>query len=137
MLVMEYTDIRTRLVLVERRAPRAGVMPPLHAHEDDVRYEVLIGKLTFDVGGDVVAAREGAVVDVPAGVPHTFRVDTDGARWTVTTRVRSTARFEDLGLALARPVDEWPSADERAALEAIAAANGISILGPPGARPAA
>ena len=137
MLVMEYTDSRARLVLVERGAPRAGVMAPLHAHEDDVRYEVLSGKLTFDVGGDVVAARERAVVDVPAGVPHTFRVDTDGARWTVTTRVRSTARFEDLGLALSRPVDEWPSADERAALEAIAAANGISILGPPGARPAA
>jgi mannose-6-phosphate isomerase-like protein (cupin superfamily) len=142
MVVMEHTDIRAgaaaaraRLVLVEREAPRRGVMPPLHAHAEDARYEVLAGELTFYVGGTAVSAKAGEVVEVPAGMAHTFRVETDGARWTVTTRVASAARFEDLGLALSGPVDEWPSAEELASLEAIAAANGIGILGPPGRLP--
>lgn len=134
MVLMEHTDIRTHLVLVERRAPRRGVMPPLHAQAEDAQYEVLSGALTFHVGADVLYARAGDVVDVPAGHAHTFRVESDGSRWTVTTRVRSTARFEDLGLALALP-GEWTSDDERAALGAIAAANGIAILGPPGRLP--
>lgn len=139
---MEHTDIRAkaaaisaRLVLVERRAPRAGVMPPLHAHAEDAQYEVLAGKLTFYVGGEVVRAVGGDAVVVPAGVPHTFRVESAGSRWLVATHVASPARFEDLGLALASPVDEWPSLDELAALEAIAAHNGIQILGPPGRLP--
>jgi mannose-6-phosphate isomerase-like protein (cupin superfamily) len=143
MVVMEHTDIRAaaaaavraRLVLVEREAPRRGVMPPLHAHAGDAQYEVLTGELTFYVRGAVVRATPGDVVGVPAGDPHTLRVETDGARWTVTTRVASPARFEDLGLALSRPVDEWPSEEELAALEAIAGANGIRILGPPGRLP--
>jgi uncharacterized cupin superfamily protein len=142
MVVMEHTDIRiaaaawrSRLVLVERVAPRRGVMPPLHAYAEDAQYEVLSGELTFYVGGTVVLARAGAMVAVPAGTAHTFRVESAGTRWTVTTRVVSAARFEDLGLALAQPVADWPSADELASLEAIAAANGISILGPPGRLP--
>lgn len=139
---MEHTDVRAvaaavraRLVLVERRAPRAGVMPPLHAHAEDAQYEVLEGRLTFFVGGEVVRARSGEAVPVAAGEPHTFRVESAGSRWVVTTRVASPARFDDLGLALADPVDEWPDADELAAVEAIAAANGIAILGPPGRLP--
>jgi hypothetical protein len=32
-------------------------------------------------------------------------------------------------------VDDWPSDEERASVEAIAAANGIEILGPPGRLP--
>jgi uncharacterized cupin superfamily protein len=139
---MEHTDIRaaaaavrSRLVLIERVAPRRGVMPPLHAHAEDAQYEVLAGELTFYIGRTVVRARPGAVVPVPAGIAHTFVVESAHARWNVATRVLSVARFEDLGLALAHPVAEWPSADELASLEAIAAANGISILGPPGRLP--
>ena len=135
MVLMEYTDIRTRLVLVERRAPRRGVMPPLHAHAEEAQYEVLGGELTFYVGDEVVQGRAGDLVDVPAHVPHTFRVESNGARWTVTTRVRSTRRFEDLGLALSRPADDWTSEEELAVLRALAAENGISILGPPGRLP--
>jgi mannose-6-phosphate isomerase-like protein (cupin superfamily) len=142
MVVMEHTDfraaaaaVRARLVLVERAAPRRGLMPPLHAHAEEARYEVLAGELTFYVGGSVARARPGDVLHVPAHAPHTFRVETEGARWTVTTRVASAARFEDLGLALSRPVDEWPSAEELGSVQAIAAANAIAVLGPPGRLP--
>jgi mannose-6-phosphate isomerase-like protein (cupin superfamily) len=142
MVVMEHTDIkgsaaaiRARLVLVERRAARAGVMPPLHAHAEDAQYELLEGELTFHFCNGIVRATAGDVVGVPAGTPHTFRVESEKTRWLVATRVASVARFEDFGLALAEPLDEWPSAEERASLEAIAEANGIEILGPPGRLP--
>lgn len=142
MVVMEHTDIRAsaaaiaaRIVLVERRATRAGVMPPLYALAEDAQYELIEGELTFHFCNGIVRATGGDAVGVPAGVPHTFRVESDGARWLVATRVASPGRFEDFGLALAQPVDEWPSPEERASVEAIAAANGIEILGPPGHLP--
>lgn len=142
MVVTEHTDIRATAaalnaptVRVERRAPRNGVMPPLHAHAEDVEYEVLEGELTFFVGGDVVRAKPGDVISVPAGVRHTFCVEFASARWRVAARVASPARFEDFGLALARPVYDWPSDEERESVEAMAAANGIEILGPPGCLP--
>ena len=142
MVLMEQTDVGPsaastagRLVLVERRAARAGVMPPLHAHPEDMQYEVIEGELTFHFCNGAVAARTGDVLNVPAGTRHTFRVESAGARWLITTRVASTGRFEDFGLALAEPVDEWPSPEERASVEAIAAANGIVVLGPPGRLP--
>ena len=139
---MEHTDVRAvaaavraRLVLVERRASGVGVMPPLHAHAEDAQYDVVEGELTFFVDGEVVRARGGDTVLVPAQAAHTFRVETAGSRWLVTTRVASPARFDELGLALADPVDDWTDPYELAAVEAIAAANGIAILGPPGRLP--
>jgi mannose-6-phosphate isomerase-like protein (cupin superfamily) len=142
MVVIDHTDLRgsaaatgPRTMIVERRTTSRGVMPPLHAHPEDARYEVLEGELTFFVGGEIVRATSGQVLVVRAGVPHTFRVEVPQARWLVATRVASPARFEDFGLALARPVEDWPSAEELAAVEAMAASNGIEILGPPGRLP--
>jgi hypothetical protein len=87
-----------------------------------------------------VRARAGDVVVAPRGVPHTYRVESDGTRWLVLTRLVSVARFEDFGRALAEPqgdgTDAWPSAEEAAGLAGIAAVNGITVLGPPGMLPA-
>ena len=125
--------------LVEREASRRGVMPPLHARTEDETYHVLAGEVTFFVGDETVLARAGDVVVAPSGVAHTFRVESDGARWLVLTRLVSVARFEDFGRALAEPLDDvesgWPSADEEATLAGIACVNGISLLGPPGMLP--
>jgi mannose-6-phosphate isomerase-like protein (cupin superfamily) len=125
--------------LVEREAPRRGLMPPLHARSQDETYHVLAGELIFFVGDEVVPARAGDVVIAPRGVPRTYRVESDGARWLVLTRLTSVARFEDFGRALAEPLDDvesgWPSADEEAALAGIACVNGIDLLGPPGMLP--
>ena len=124
-----------RAVAVERAASRAGLMPPLHARDEDESYHVLEGELTFYVGDDTVRAGSGDRVVAPRGVPRTFRVESERARWLVVTRVRSVERFEDFGRALARPVPGWPSADEAATVTAIGAANGIEVLGPPGSLP--
>ena len=132
------TQIRAavgRELVVERFAARPGLMPPLHRRSEDESYRVLEGELTFYVGGEVLRAGPDALVDVPRDVHRTFRVESERARWLVVTRVRSVARFEDFGRALARPAAEWPSAEEAATVAAIGAANGIEILGPPGSLP--
>jgi hypothetical protein len=57
----------------------------------------------------------------------------------VLTRVASLERFEDFGRAVSRPLDApahgWPSPEEEYSLAAIGRANGIELLGPPGALP--
>ena len=126
--------------LVERLATAAGSMPPLHARDEDESYYLLTGEITFFVGEEVVQAAGGDVVLAPRSVPRTFRVESEHARWLVLTRVTSLARFEDFGRALTRPHPggdwtSWPSDEEIATLRAIAATNGIEVLGPPGLLP--
>jgi hypothetical protein len=124
--------------MVERSAP-AGSMAPLHRRDEAEAYRVVEGEVTFFVDGDVILAREDDVVVAPAGAERTFRVESAGARWIVVTRVGSLERFLDFGRAvsppLASPAAEWPSPSELAAVAAIGAANGIELLGPPGALP--
>ena len=122
-------------VALERAAPMRGLMPPLQSHPAETTYSVVDGALTFFVGEEVVHAEAGgAAVVVEAGAAHTFRVETDGARWRVATDVTSVARFDDLGRALAEPA---AMTDEDAAtLSALGAANEIRILGAPGKLPA-
>src|SRR5207248_6604049 len=123
--------------LIERRAPE-GAMPPLHRRDEAETYRVLEGEVTFYIDHDVVPASPGDVVVAPVGAARSFYAHSD-ARWLVFTRVASLERFVDWGRAVARPaacaVDgSWPS-DERDAVAALAAANGIELLGPPGALP--
>src|SRR3954454_9394004 len=132
-------DDRAQPAMVERSAP-SGSMAPLLRRDEAETYRVLEGEVVFFVGDDVVWARAGDVVVAPGGVERTFRVDSHGgARWLVVTHVRSLVRFADFGRAVSRPRGDpsagWPSEHERAAVESIGAANGIELLGPPGALP--
>src|SRR3954467_4306347 len=130
---------RAQPAMVERSA-RLGVMAPLLRRDEAETYRVLEGEVVFFVGQDVVWAAAGDVVVAPAGVERTFRVDSPGgARWFVVPHVRSLERFPDFGRAVSRPHADpaagWPSEHERSAVASIAAANGIELLGPPGALP--
>jgi quercetin dioxygenase-like cupin family protein len=124
--------------LVERSAP-GGSMPPLLRRDTAETYRVTEGEIAFFVGDDVVVARAGDVVVAPAGTPRTFRVDSDSARWLVLTHVQKLDSFVDFGRAVsttqADPSTGWPSEEERSAVAAMGAANGIELLGPPGALP--
>ena len=125
-----------RAVMVERAASSRGLMTPLHVRDEDEIYRVLEGSVTFFIGSEAVLVRAGEVVVVPAGRPRTLRVDSDGARWLVLTRVSSPTAYEDFGRTLARPnVRSRLTSDEQAVLDAIAAPNGIQLLGPPGHLP--
>lgn len=129
-----------RQVVLESARLGRGLMPPLHAHDEDESYQVLEGEIVFHVGGETVRARAGDVVVAPRHVPRTYRVESERARWLVVTSLRSLSLYEDFqrALAPAGPGEGtllWPSEDEEAAVAGIAAANGIEILGPPGSLP--
>jgi quercetin dioxygenase-like cupin family protein len=127
-----------RAAAVETAPLPRGVMPPLYARDEDESYLLLEGEVEFHVGDECLRASAGDVVVAPRGVARTFRVLSRRARWLVVTSVRSFAGYEAFGRAVALPLrgGGWASADEAAAVAAVGAANGIDVLGPPGALPA-
>ena len=62
----------------------------------------------------MVAAQSGDVVVAPAGVAHTFRVESTDARWLVLTRVRSVERYEDFARAVAAYPEVSPTEPPKA-----------------------
>jgi quercetin dioxygenase-like cupin family protein len=81
-----------RFALIEFLFPR-DASPPLHTHPQDESYIVLDGQLTVHAGANRFALDPGAVGVVPAGVAHTFRVDSDTARVLVLSTPAGIERF--------------------------------------------
>lgn len=109
---------------------------PLHVHRREHEwFYVLEGELTFWIDGAVTVAGSGAFVFGPLGVPHTFLVTSDEARFLLVTQ---PSGFEDFMRAVAEPATraELPPATVTPpppdVLGAVAAEHGIEILGPPG-----
>ena len=117
-----------RFDLIEAAGP-AGDMPPLHVHRshDEVFY-VLEGEMSFHVGEQTFTGGPGTTAFAPRGIPHVYRVESDGARWLAMTSPAGFAEFVS-ALVAAGEVDVG-------ALAAIAAEHDIEILGPPGMLPA-
>jgi mannose-6-phosphate isomerase-like protein (cupin superfamily) len=126
------------VTLLEERG-RRGDMPPLHVHHrDDEMFYVLDGELSLFVGGEHVILGSGQAALAPRELAHTYRVESDEARWLVTT---TPAGFDSFVRAVAEPAAaaELPPAGrplDPARLAQEAAKVGIEILGPPGALPA-
>jgi len=88
--------------LIEVHCP-AGLEAPLHVHHaEDEGFLILDGELTFTVGDETVKACAGDFLLGPKDVPHSFRVDSDGARmlWVMTP-----AGFENLVAAASVPAE--------------------------------
>jgi quercetin dioxygenase-like cupin family protein len=124
-----------RVGVTETLAPR-GSGSPLHVHHnEDEWFYVIDGELTFWVGGQVITAPAGSFVYGPRGVPHTFIVSSEQARFLL---VVEPAGFEGFVRALGQPAQELvmpPPATEPpdvATMARLAAEYGIEILGPPG-----
>ena len=139
-----FTDTRMRILvaepgssLVETEALQ-GNMPPLHVHhdEDEVFY-VLDGRITLLTGDGRIELGPGEAALAPRGLPHVYRVESERARWLVSTNSGGFAAFieetsvpaETDGFA---PPERMPSPD---VLTEAAGRQGIEILGPPGATP--
>jgi mannose-6-phosphate isomerase-like protein (cupin superfamily) len=124
--------------LSERRA-RRGDMPPLHVHHrDDETFHVLDGELALHVGEQTIAMTAGHTALAPRRVPHTYRVESETARWLL---INSPAGFERFLRAAGERAagEQLPPPGQPfdpAALAQLAAEQGIEILGPPGALPA-
>jgi quercetin dioxygenase-like cupin family protein len=115
--------------LAEFEGP-VGDMPPLHAHRSvDEAFYVLDGALSLFVGDKSTKLAAGEALVAPRGTPHTYRVESERARWLV---VCSPAGFDEF-------VREVAAAGELLAPPALAetaARYGIDVLGPPGMLPA-
>jgi quercetin dioxygenase-like cupin family protein len=72
-------SVGDRYALIEFVFPH-GASPPVHTHPQDESYIVLDGALTIQAGDDRFELEPGGVAAVPAGVPHTFRVESETAQ---------------------------------------------------------
>ena len=118
------------LFAVEIRMPPGGGPPVMHRHDPGEVYYVKKGEFTFYVGGADdptrrrVTARSGDVVALAGGTPHTVRNESseDAIAFVVHAPGAPMERF----LRAAAALDE-PNMD---AVLAVAARNGIELLGP-------
>lgn len=123
------------LSILESRA-RRGDSPPMHTHDEDEIWHVSEGLLTVVVGGVEHTVKAGETLIGPRGVPHTYRVDSDEARWLVVT---CRGDFERFVRSFSRPAPSEvlpepsgpPTEAQIAALAAACKAHGIELVGPP------
>jgi quercetin dioxygenase-like cupin family protein len=116
------------LGLVEMVEAPPGDMPPLHVHrETDEGFYLLEGELTLYTPGEQVTLGPGDYLLAPRGIPHTYRVGAQPARWLVTSLPAGFERF-------VAAVSELDAPDPER-LGRLAAEHGIEILGPPGMLP--
>ena len=85
---------------------RRGAGSPLHVHRrEDEWFYVIEGELTFSVGGKVIAAPAGSFVFGPRGIPHTFIVSSDKARFLLVTEPAASKGWSEGGRARPQPDD--------------------------------
>lgn len=125
-----------RLSLLECEAPQ-GAMPPLHVHHDeDETFYVLEGRVRLFTPGGSVEIGPGESATGPRGVPHAYRVESDGARMLVLTNGAFASFVEEASVPASgagyAPADALLAPE---ALGAAAAKAGIEVLGPPGLLP--
>ena len=103
-----------------------GEEPPLHVHRnEDEWFYMLDGEVTFHVGGEEYFGTAGAFVHFPKGIPHTFTVESERARFLVMTTPGGFERMFELA----------PKTEEEV-LHAMAAF-GMEVVGPHPRRAAA
>jgi quercetin dioxygenase-like cupin family protein len=125
-----------RIAIIESLA-RRGDSPPLHVHErEDEAFYVLEGELRLRVQDTDLRLSAGQGALAPRGIPHTYRVQSDTARWLAVT---SGGDFEQLVRSLGRragrpelPEPSGPPTPAQAdALAATASQCHIALVGPP------
>lgn len=121
--------------VIEHLAPQ-GAGSPLHIHRrEDEWFYVIEGEVTFWVGGETIVAPAGSFVFGPKGIPHTFVVSSESARFLLVAEPGGFDEFMRTVGAPAERLEIPPAATEPpdvAALKAVAAGFGIEIVGPPG-----
>jgi quercetin dioxygenase-like cupin family protein len=122
-----------RFDLTEFLFPRHA-SPPKHTHPQDETFVVLEGELTVEAGDERFEAGPGGTAVFPAGVAHTFRVDSQTARVLVlSTPAGLEGLYRDAGVPADAPTlpphgTPRPSSEE---MSRIFAAHGQVNVGPP------
>jgi mannose-6-phosphate isomerase-like protein (cupin superfamily) len=114
-----------------------GDSPPLHVHhsEDEI-FVVQEGRLRIRVGDEDLEIADGQTALAPKGVPHTYRVESERARWLVMT---ARGDFERFVRSVSRPAERDdlpepappPTPEQAEALAAVCRDHGIELVGPP------
>ena len=126
-----------RLSLLEHHA-RRGDSPPLHVHrnEDEI-FHALAGRvLIHRPDGDDGTLGPATAGLAPKGERHTYRVESERARWLTVTKGTD---FENFVRAAGRPAerDDIPDAspppteEAAAGLAELSGSFGIDLVGPP------
>jgi quercetin dioxygenase-like cupin family protein len=117
-----------------------GFGPPLHVHsrEDEGIY-VLEGEIRFRQGDDEFVAGPGSLVWGPRGVPHAFKVESEGARaLVIVTPGGFEQMFEEGGAPAGEsaepPAQEYDPAAAAALSERFEFPRSLSVQGPVGKR---
>jgi quercetin dioxygenase-like cupin family protein len=122
-----------RFALIEGLLPHLA-SPPVHTHPQDETYVVLEGSLTLVAGDGRFELGPGDAATAPAGVPHTFRVDSDTARVLLVStpagleQMMRDASVPATAATLPPPDTPRPSPDQ---LSAVFERHGMAIVGPP------
>ena len=123
--------------VLEHRMPY-GSSPPFHLHRtEDELFHILEGDYRLKVQDQEQRVGPGAIVLLPKGVPHTYRVESAQGGRCLTVTVGGD--FERFVRAISRPAERselpkpagLPSTDAMQALRATAAKHGIEFVGPP------
>ena len=104
---------------------------PLHRQVEDFEtFHVLAGEIEFISDKERFVATEGATVHVPAGVPHGFRVLSDGAEILDITTAQHESFFREAGVPAERRELPPPAEPDLDALMPIAERHRVEIMGP-------
>lgn len=128
------------MTVVEFVSP-AGFAPPVHSHRyEDELMIVLEGEIELRDGDRRSVARAGEIVYLPHGVPHSFVVKSDLARYlTVTTARNRVPGFDEfiaeMGSPAAMPELPEPQPVDGSRVADVARTHDIDILGPPPVAP--
>jgi mannose-6-phosphate isomerase-like protein (cupin superfamily) len=134
-ILVSESDGNDGICVVEHQMSR-GDAPPLHLHQnEDEIFVVLYGTLQLVVGGHSFYLQTGEAALAPKGVPHSFVVESDGARVLTITR---GSDFETMLRTMSRPAtapglpsQTAPSAEMVTALTQTCRRNNIELVGPP------
>jgi len=124
-------DTAGALLLLEVLQPE-GKTPPLHVHEADETFYVLEGELLVHIDGTQHSARNGSVLVVPRGTPHTFVVTSQTARILLAFTPASAVAEDFVRRASEAATDATmtPPPPDPERYQAAAERSGLEVLGP-------
>ena len=138
-ITSEMTDGRLMIALTHAKPSSE---PPLHEHDaEDEIFFILEGEMSFWAGETEAVLGAGDCILMPRDVPHTFCTAADQeVKWLVFTAPGGLEKFFRAVAVPAEypaPQQGWRMDDETEARLRVAAREyGITIIAPPGTRPA-